>query len=138
MTEQGHLTELQGFSFGFGLLGDGSYRFWLPRRIVLADWSIRRRHWRADRKRLARLRSLYWILVRNYETEICQRCGGPVRVVFHAPDAIWQTVTGHARYESGESAPGVLCPPCVDDLADEAGLPYLRWTCSTDDSVMRG
>ena len=57
---------------------------------------------------------------------------------FHVPDAIWEAVTGHARYPDGEAAPGILCIPCVDDLADEAGLTYLRWTCALDDSVMRG
>ena len=86
----------------------------------------------------ARFRARYWIYVRRYETELCQHCGRPVRLVYHAPDWSWEAVTGHARHPSGEAAPGVLCPRCLDDLADEGGLPYLRWTCATTDEVMHG
>lgn len=88
--------------------------------------------------RAAAIRALYWMLVRRYETELCQHCGRPVRLVYHAPDAIWEAVTGHARHPSGEAAPGVLCPACLDDLADAKGLPYLRWTCAMTDEVMYG
>lgn len=28
-------------------------------------------------------------------------------------------------------------PPCLSDLAKAAGLPFLRWTCSIDDSILR-
>ena len=102
-------------------------------------WAFLWKTWHPDRKRLARWRALYWWIVRRYETEICARCGGPVRVVFHVPDKIWEAVTGYGgRAPDGESAPGILCPACVDDLAAAAGLPFLRWTCATDDSVMRG
>ena len=86
----------------------------------------------------ARWRARYWIYVRRYKTELCQHCGRPVRLVYHAPDWIWEAVTGKARHPSGESASGILCPRCLDDLADEAGLPYLRWTCATTDEVMYG
>lgn len=92
--------------------------------------------------RLAMLRALYWMIVRRYETELCQHCGRPVRIVFHVPDWVWETVTGRARYPDGEAAPGILCPPCVGDLYSaavprgEAG--FLRWTCAADDSVMYG
>lgn len=78
----------------------------------------------------ATLRSMYWQLVRRYPTELCQHCGRPVRVVFHAPDEIWELATGLARSLSGQSAGGVLCPPCVDELAEpkiDGG--YLTWTC---------
>lgn len=88
--------------------------------------------------RLAKFRALYWIIVRRYETELCHHCGRPVRLVYHAPDAIWETITGKARSPGGEAAPGILCPCCLSDLAEEKGLPYLRWTCETNDSIMYG
>jgi hypothetical protein len=110
----------------------------LVRRFILARF-VRRKHWHPTALRLARLRWLYWVLIRGWDSEICGRCGGPVKVVFHVPDAIWEAVTGYGgRSPGGESAPGILCVPCVDDLAEEAGLPFLRWTCATDDSVMVG
>ena len=120
----------RGFAFGFGLLDDGSYRFWLPRWLVLARWPFQGKRWRADRRRLARLRALYWIIVRQHETELCERCGAPVRVVFHAPDDLWELATGYARFPDGEAAPGVLCPPCVDDLVEPQIDGYLTWTCA--------
>lgn len=88
--------------------------------------------------RRATFQMLYWILIRRYKTELCQHCGRPVRLVYHAPDAIWETVTGNARHSDGHVAPGILCPPCLSKLAKEKGLPFLRWTCRTDDSVMSG
>jgi hypothetical protein len=65
-----------------------------------------------------------------------------VRLVYHAPDAIWELVTGLARHADGHAAPGILCPPCLDGLY-EAATPrgaagFLRWTCAADDSVMYG
>jgi hypothetical protein len=128
----------QGFPFGFGLLPDGSYRFWLPTRFVLARTALRGRDWPPYRLRLARLRCLYWT-ARGHETEICGRCGGRVRLVFHVPDAIWTAVTGYTRALDGEAAPGVLCPACVTELYDRSPdrISFLRWTCATDDSVMR-
>lgn len=117
----------QGHAFGFGLLDDGSYRFWLPRRLVLARWSFKR--WAMPHKRLARLRALYWTVVRDYEAELCERCGGPVAVVFHAPDDIWELATGYPRFPDGEAAPGVLCPACVDVLVTPKIDGYLTWTC---------
>lgn len=81
----------------------------------------------------ATMRALYWMLVRRYETELCQHCGCPVAIVYHAPDAIWGAVTGLARQPDGEAAPGILCPTCLSDLAQDAGLPFLRWTCATTD-----
>ncbi len=61
--------------------------------------------------RAAMFRTLYWWIIRRYKTELCQHCGRPVRLVYHQ---------------------------CLSKLAKEAGLPFLRWTCSTDDSVMVG
>lgn len=130
-----------GYAYGFGLLHDGSYRFWLPRRIVLARWPFQAKKWREDRKRLARLRALYWILVRNYETELCERCGRPVGIVYHAPDGLWELATGHARFPDGQSALGVLCPKCLDDLVDQQIDGYLTWTCeiaNTSEEVDEG
>jgi hypothetical protein len=111
------------------------------RPFVLSRWTFMRKHWHPGARRLARWRSLYWTLLRRWDSEICARCGSPVRVVFHVPDAIWECAAGFAvtkRDPGGEAAPGVLCVSCVTDLAREAGLPYLRWTCSTDDSGMVG
>jgi hypothetical protein len=106
-------------------------------QLSLARWAFTKKAWHPKHKRLARLRSLYWTLIRFHSTEICACCGGPVRVVFHAPDWIWEVATGYGpRFPDGQAAPGVLCPPCLSDLAKEAGLPFLRWTCSTDDSVL--
>ena len=86
----------------------------------------------------ATLRGLYWWVIRQYETELCQHCGRPVRLVYHAPDWIWEAVTGKARSPGGEAAPGILCPRCLSDLAEGKGLPFLRWTCSTTDEVLYG
>jgi hypothetical protein len=88
--------------------------------------------------RAAIWRGLYWMLVRRYQTELCQHCGRPVRLVYHAPDWIWEAVTGRARHPDGEAASGILCPRCLDDLAGAKELPYLRWTCATTDEVMYG
>ena len=122
----------------------GDYMNWPEnwvRRALLARYSFMRKGWHRRSRRLARLRALYWVLVRGHDSEICARCGGPVRVVFHVPDAIWEAASGFlnaARSPGGESGAGVLCIPCVDDLAHEAGLMVLIWTCSFDDSVMVG
>lgn len=96
------------------------------------------RYSRKFHNRPAKARALYWMLARRYKTELCQECGRPVRLVYHAPDAIWETVTGRARHPRGESAPGILCPRCLSTLARSKGLPFLRWTCSTTDEVMYG
>ena len=127
----------RGFAFGIGKLDDGSYRIPLPRRIVLARLAFKR--WPSwDAKKLRRLRALYWWLIRNYETEICDRCGGRVGVVFHVPDAVWEAVTGLARFADGQAAGGCLCPECVDDLWNASPRTYLRWTCSTTDEALVG
>lgn len=79
---------------------------------------------------VAALRSLYWMLVRRYKTELCQHCGRPVRVVFHTPDEIWKIATGLDPHPDGESAGGILCIPCVDELAESTITGgYLAWTC---------
>lgn len=78
---------------------------------------------------MATLRGIYWWLIRRYRTELCQQCGRPVRIVYRAPDDLWELATGCARHPSGESAPGVLCPACFDDLVDPRIAGYLIWTC---------
>lgn len=88
--------------------------------------------------RRAMLRALYWMLIRRHKTELCQACGCPVAIVYHAPDWIWQAVTGRARYPDGHAAPGILCPECLSDKAEVVGLPYLRWTCAVEDWPMYG
>jgi hypothetical protein len=106
-------------------------------QLSLARWSFTKKGWHPKAKRLARLRCLYWTLIRLHNTEICACCGGPVGLVYHAPDAIWEAATGYGgRSPGGESAHGVLCPQCLSQLAKEAGLPFLRWTCAIDDSVL--
>lgn len=79
--------------------------------------------------RMATLRGLYWWLVRRYEIELCQHCGRPVRIVFHVPDVVWTAAIGCERFPDGEAAPGVLCPACVDELAEPNLGGYLSWTC---------
>jgi len=88
--------------------------------------------------RAAMWRALYWMLVRRYKTELCQHCGRPVGLVYHAPDAIWEAITGRARHPDGQAAAGILCPRCLSRLAKAKGLPFLRWTCSTTDEVLYG
>lgn len=80
--------------------------------------------------RMAKLRGVYWWVLRHYEMELCQHCGRPVRIVYHAPDDLWQVATGLARHPDGESAGGILCPPCFDELVEPTIGGYLSWTCS--------
>jgi hypothetical protein len=93
-------------------------------------------------RRLARLRALYWVLVRGHDTEICARHGGPVSLVFHVPDLLWDTYSGFPNAErspGGEAGAGVLCVQCFTDLYKEAGGPtYLRWACREDDVEQAG
>lgn len=107
--------------------------------MTSVGYALRGKSLTPGHKKLARLRLLYWIVVRRYPYEMCQHCGGRVLVVYHVPDAVWEAVTGHARYAGGECAGGVLCIPCVDgSYNDRPGRPFLRWTCAEDDSVMVG
>jgi len=56
----------------------------------------------------AMLVGFYYYIVKRHETEICQRCGHPVYVVYWVDDqALWNSVMGHDG--------GVLCPRCFDD-----------------------
>jgi hypothetical protein len=111
------------------------------RTLALTRWCLRDKYFHPRRKRLAKLRALYWTLIRRYETELCQLCGGPVRLCFHVPDAIWEAHAGFRitkRRPGGEAAPGVLCPVCFTDLAADDGAHCLWWTCGFDDELMVG
>lgn len=104
------------------------------RRFALSRFSFMRSGWHPDALRLARARALYWTLVRGHDSEICLRCGAPVRVVYWAPDELWERCSGfeYAARNGSEAGSGVLCPYCLDALA---GWP-LYWTCSRDEMVM--
>ncbi len=67
---------------------------------------------------IARLREFYWRRLRRWETEICQSCGGRVRIVWTASDSEWVRLVG--------SEGGVLCVFCFDRLAENRGE-ILRW-----------
>lgn len=92
---------------------------------MLARRSFRRKGWHPRVRRLARVRSLYWTLVRGHETEICGRCGGPVRLVFHAPDALWLRYCG-----TNQPPHGVLCPACFCGLVVDDGGRTPFWSCT--------
>jgi hypothetical protein len=92
---------------------------------------LTRKNWHSQRRRLAFIRSLYWVVIRGYETEICSRHGGPVGLVYHVPDALW------AQHAGFHGPGGLLCPQCFSDLYGSQGG-FLRWTCATDDEVMHG
>lgn len=77
----------------------------------------------------ATIHGMYWWIIRRYKAELCQDCGGPVRIVYHAPDDLWETATGLARRPDGESAPGILCPSCFADRVSAKVRGYVSWTC---------
>lgn len=54
--------------------------------------------------------------------ERCQKCGQHVKHVWHAPDEVWEKVTG-IRDESG-----VLCIACFDAKAEAQHI-FLYWEC---------
>jgi len=96
------------------------------RRFALARWAFVKSAWHQDATVLARLRYLYWTLIRFHDSEVCCLCGRPVQVVFHVPIPLWDKCSG---FRPGG---GVLCIGCFDRLA---GWP-LYWTCSRDEAVM--
>ena len=91
--------------------------------MTAAIW-VFRKTWHPNKRRLARLRALWWIVVRRHETEICGRCGGPVGVVFHVHDELWLRGCGFP-----DAPHGVLCPRCFDKLARQTGL-RPNWECA--------
>jgi hypothetical protein len=90
--------------------------------MTAALW-VFRRHWHPDKRPWARLRALLLILS-DYETEICGRCGGKVGMVWHAPDELWLAGNGMGRDA------GVLCVRCFNLLAERSGL-SLYWECAS-------
>jgi hypothetical protein len=87
-------------------------------------WVFRRKRWHPDVRKLAQLRALYWVVIRRHPTEICGRCGGPVGMVFHVPDALWVAHCG-----TRQPPHGVLCMRCFDTLAERHGV-GLYWSCA--------
>lgn len=57
------------------------------------------------------------------EGEICQKCRGPVRYVWHAPDKLWRDITG---FEDGN---GILCIDCFELLVWQHLHTFLYWSC---------
>lgn len=77
---------------------------------------------------LRRLRRFYWKRLRGWESEICQECGRPVRVVWWCHDnRLWEKVTGNARpARSREPAAGVRCINCFDEAAKHV-CDWIEW-----------
>lgn len=46
--------------------------------------------------------------------EMCQDCGRPMGIIWHAEDALWVEVVG--------SRAGLLCPRCFDRRSKDLGL----------------
>lgn len=77
---------------------------------------------------IARLRAFYWIIIRRWETEICGKCGRPVRVVWWChDDALWTAATGNEKPPGRESAGGIRCIICFDKDAKAAGAAWIEW-----------
>lgn len=74
------------------------------------------KNWHPEAGLLAKLRYFWWWVVRRWETEICRRCGCPVRFVWHAPTPLWLAASGYP--DKG----GCLCMPCFDGLMERAGM----------------
>jgi hypothetical protein len=75
---------------------------------------------------VARLREFYWRRLRRWETEICQWCGGRVRIVWTASDEDWLRVMGHDG--------GVLCVFCFEGAMEEQGR-FIRWVPTPLDTI---
>jgi hypothetical protein len=73
-------------------------------------------------------RALYWLVIRRWETEICQHCGRPVRLVWWChDDLLWEKVTGKPKPTgSRESASGILCIRCFDTAAKKV-CGWIEW-----------
>lgn len=107
------------------------HRHTLRHQLTLARWSFRSRGWHPRAKRLARLRHLYWTLVRWHETEICNKCGGPVGLAWHAPDDLWLYFSGLAHPPHGQ-----LCSGCFSEEVRHHTGKGIFWTCSQDPSIL--
>lgn len=76
----------------------------------------------------AHLRRWYWQRIRRWDAEICQECGRPVRTVWWChDDMLWEKVTGKIKPAgSRESASGIMCMDCFDELAREVCV-WIEW-----------
>ena len=54
--------------------------------------------------------------------EKCQVCGKHYSYVWHAPDELWEQITG-------QKESGLCCMECFDDLATAMGI-MLYWGCA--------
>lgn len=81
-----------------------------------------RRRWPYPPGVLAELRRWYWIFVRRYAFEVCNRCGRPVGRCtdswWSADDELWMTVNGGFA--------GVMCPPCFTRACRARGI-HVYW-----------
>ncbi len=64
-------------------------------------------------------------LVPDGECERCQVCGKQYLTCYLMPHSIWKQITPKPEEEDA----GLLCIPCADTRAQEAGL-ALHWWCS--------
>jgi len=94
------------------------HRPWLYfflRRFELVRFALTEKAFRKDAFWSARLRCIFHTLC-GHETEICQRCGGKVNIVWWCADIhIWSKVTGC-------DGNGVLCANCFDGLANDKNI----------------
>jgi len=85
--------------------------------------------WRPVFSPTAKLRALYWLLLRRWETEICQQCGRPVRHVWWCHDTrLWERVTGNRKPPGSEAAAGIWCIRCFDEGVKAIGGIWIEWT----------
>lgn len=76
----------------------------------------------------SKARAFYWLWVRRWETEICQHCGRPVRLVWWChDDALWTKVTGNPKPSGRECAAGIWCIWCFDDECRRLRVGWMEW-----------
>ncbi len=59
--------------------------------------------------------------------ETCQRCGKNVLRIWHAPDDLWERVTGIPGGNHG----GYFCIGCFDEMVQDRDI-LLYWECAED------
>ena len=84
---------------------------------------------------------LYWRHIRRHPYELCNSCGCPVGLVWHASEGLWNYVVAgqerttytfrrglmnNAWAERSEGVGGIRCIPCFDREAYDAGV-RLKW-----------
>jgi hypothetical protein len=76
----------------------------------------------------AKARAFYWSVIRRWETEICMKCGRPVRVVWWCHDsALWTRITGNPKPPGSESAAGIWCIYCFDKACRAEKTGWIEW-----------